>query len=96
MCPFPYAATSSMDRVSVADGEEEPQTGDPPQFVLATLAEVDSGAHDEVLDHSRYEDLTRCGKCPDAGRDMDRQSAQILSPHFAFACMQSHAQIDVE
>ena len=72
VCLFPYTVTSSVDRGSVAYGEEGPQTGDPLQFVLATLAEVDSGAHDEVLDHSRYEDLTRCGECPDASRDMDR------------------------
>ena len=63
--------TSSVDRGSAGYGEEGPQTGNPLQFVLATLAEVDPGANDEVLDHSRYEDLTRCGECPDAGRDMD-------------------------
>jgi hypothetical protein len=63
--------TSSVDRGSVAYGEEGPPTGDTLQFALASLAEVDSGAHDKVLDHSRHQDLTRCGECPDASRDMD-------------------------
>jgi hypothetical protein len=70
-CPSSYVVTSSVDRGSVAYGEEGPQTGDPLQFVLATLAEVDSGAHDEVLEHSRYDYLTRRGECSDASRDMD-------------------------
>ena len=35
VCPFSYAVTSSVDRGSVAYGEEGPQTGDPLQFVLA-------------------------------------------------------------
>jgi hypothetical protein len=67
-----YAVTSSVDGGSVAYGEEGPQTGDPLQLVLATFAEVDSGTHDEILDHSRDVDLTRCRECPDASRDMDR------------------------
>jgi hypothetical protein len=80
---IPLRGHPSVDRGSIAYGEERPQTGDPLQFVLATLAELDSGAHDEVLDHSRYEDLTRSGERPDANRDVDRQSAQVFSPHFA-------------
>lgn len=60
---------------SVAYGEEGPTTGHPLQFVLAALTEVDAGPHDEVLDHSRYEDLAWCGDRADAGRDVDRQSA---------------------
>jgi hypothetical protein len=63
--------TSSVNRSSIAYGEEGPQTRNPFQFVLSTVAEFDSGTHDELFDHSRYEDLTRCGECRNASRDMD-------------------------
>src|ERR1700682_2445248 len=65
--------------VSVAgDRVAAPVSRHPLEGVAAAPLELDPGARDEVLDRRRNQDLVGLGASPDAGRDVDRHTADVI------------------
>src|SRR4029450_10716924 len=67
------------------DGKEQPLTRDAPEVGDATLAELDSGTRDQILDGARDEHLPGFRFGCDAGPDMHGYATDFAADKFTFA-----------
>ena len=75
---------------SALHGEQFPGPRHPFEFVLATIAELDTRPDNEVLDGPRNEDLSRSRQRSHPGGDVHGQSAEVIASDLALARVQPH------
>ena len=62
--------------------------------MFASFGECDVGSSDEVLDCAGDEDLSGSGDRSDAGCDVNGQSTEVISSHFALSGMKPGPDLD--
>ena len=90
------AARPNRERVigrSAFDDIEPRDPRHPPQFVLTTIDELDTGSRHEVSDRARDQHFSRTGECSHPRTSVDRNPTNVVASGLDFTSVQANADI---